>query len=155
MKKASKVFYDLMINENPELVSPQHTAFYDAIANKGTQEGKEAVTLKETHNDFKLSSLSNVLVGLSEQALSQRRDVSDRDYPNKFYEQLLMPDERYYEVDNMSKHMGPIARAKAKTQYILMEPSYLKAWREFKAESAKLIPHIETLVDANPEDCAG
>jgi hypothetical protein len=113
------------------------------------------VTLLETHNDFNLRTLSNVLVGLAEQALSQRRDVSDRDYPNKFYEKLLMPDERFYENDNMSRGEGEVERAKGKQQYILMEPSYLKAWRVFKAESGKLIPFINELVETNPKDVNG
>ena len=64
MKKASQVFYDMMINENPELISPQHQAFYDAAVNNGTQDSD--VTLLETHNDFNLRTLSNVLVGLAE-----------------------------------------------------------------------------------------
>lgn len=41
-----------------------------------------------------LSSLSGTLVGLSQQCLSFRRDARDRDYPNKFYEDFLMPEER-------------------------------------------------------------
>jgi hypothetical protein len=41
-----------------------------------------------------LKTLSNVLIGLADQALSFRRDVRDHDYPTKFYEDLLMPEER-------------------------------------------------------------
>jgi hypothetical protein len=73
-----------------------------------------------------------VLVGLAEQALSQRRDVVDCDYPNKFYEKLLMPDESYYQNDNQSRGLGEVERKKGKQQYVLMEGSYLKAWRVFK-----------------------
>ena len=50
--------------------------------------------LRDEHNQLNLKSLSNVLIGLADQALSFRRDVRDHDYPNKFYEELLMPEER-------------------------------------------------------------
>jgi hypothetical protein len=58
--------------------------------------------------------------------------VVDRDYPNKFYEKLLMPDESYYQIDNQSRGEGEVARKLGKQQYVLMEGSYLKAWRVFK-----------------------
>jgi hypothetical protein len=41
-----------------------------------------------------IGPLSDILVGLAEQSLSFRRDAKDKDYPNKFYEELLMPEER-------------------------------------------------------------
>ena len=50
---------------------------------------KRKVQVLETHNDLNLASLSNSLIGLADQALSSRRDVADRDYPNAFYEKIL------------------------------------------------------------------
>jgi hypothetical protein len=41
-----------------------------------------------------LGNVSDILVGLAEQSLSFRRDAKDKDYPNKQYEDLLMPEER-------------------------------------------------------------
>lgn len=47
--------------------------------------------MEESHNLIDLSTLSRTLVGLSNQALSFRRDTVRKEYLNKFYEELLMP----------------------------------------------------------------
>jgi len=67
-----------------------------------------------------LGSLSSTLVGLSQQALSHRRDAVDNDYPNKFYERYLLNDEH-----KGCKHL------QKREQYVLMERSYLNGWTTF------------------------
>lgn len=69
---------------------------------------KRKVKMLETHNDLSLATLSDSLIGLAEQALSQRRDVADRDYPNAFYEKILgIEEERsYYGSDEKMKDHG-------------------------------------------------
>jgi len=77
-----------------------------------------------------LGNLSDILVGLAEQSLSFRRDAKDKDYPNKFYEDLLMPEERRAEnpgAGQVEQHL--LNKYKAET--VLMERSYLNAWRTF------------------------
>lgn len=73
------------------MLSPQYDQFYDA-ATAGDAKPKDVST--ERHNDMRLYFISDILVGLAEQSLSARRDALDKDYPNEFYEQLLMPEEK-------------------------------------------------------------
>lgn len=90
MDRASSVFYELALNFNPELLSPQYNAFYDAATaqQNETQKGADQTTNKQTANGrvMSLGNLSDILVGLAEQSLSFRRDAKDKDYPNKYYE---------------------------------------------------------------------
>ena len=98
MSRAADVFYDYVLNYSPELLSPQHTDFFDAAINTQQSKSEQISTttnnLEENQNVINLKSLSQSLVGLSEQALSYRRDIQGRDYLNKFYEDLLMPLEK-------------------------------------------------------------
>ena len=87
-----------------------------------------------------LGTLSRTLVGLSNQALSYSRDVVKNDYLHKFYEESLMPEERYNAVKEFQDY---------KAQVVFMERSYLKAWKIFSQESAKLLPSIKELVEAD------
>lgn len=93
MERASSVFYEMALSFNPELLSPQYNAFYDAATSKPADD-QTTVTTIENHNDMSLGNVSDILVGLAEQSLSFRRDAKDKDYPNKQYEDLLMPEER-------------------------------------------------------------
>ena len=43
------------------------------------------------HDKISLGSLSQALIGLSQQALSYRREAHDQDYLHKFYEERFMP----------------------------------------------------------------
>lgn len=132
MERASEVFYDLVLNHQPELLSPQIDQYFEA-----TKQEKLPVQL-EKNNELSLGNLSEILVGLSEQALSFRRDAVDRDYPNEFYEKLLMPEEfRPTESTNMSeaeKH-----ELKEKHNMVLMERSYLNSWTNFISKAQQLI----------------
>ena len=96
---------------------------------------------------MRLGSLSDILVGLSEQAQSQRRDARGKDYPTDYYEELLHNDEKMnghvlatsYEQQNATKH---------KTPYVQMETSYLNGWRDFKNISSQIITqHIDRLIE--------
>ena len=63
------------------------------------------------------------MVGLSEQALSYRRDVNLKDYLNKFYEEYLMPHEqKLYNNDPVEE------KQHIKSDNIYMERGYLLAW---------------------------
>lgn len=101
--------------------------------------------MKERHNDLKLGFLSDILVGLAEQAQSYRRDACDKDYPNKFYEDLVKPEESrmdHRDVDPLEKY-----KQDRKTPYVQMEPSYLNAWTNFSTESGKIIDnHFKRLI---------
>ena len=44
---------------------------------------------------MRLHTLSSILVGIEKQALSYRRDISDKDYPSEFYEKLLNPEDEW------------------------------------------------------------
>ena len=128
MQRASDVFYDYVVNYAPELLSPQHNNFYETSINID-EASKDQVRnlsgtnyLEENQNIISLKTLSQALVGLSEQALSYRRDVNGKDYLHKFYKDYLMP---------MEKHIsGNEVRDLEKLKYetVMMERGYLKAW---------------------------
>ena len=128
MQRAADVFYDYVVNYAPEMLSPQHTTFYDTAVNTDssiktrTFGASQANYNEETQNVISLKTLSQTLVGLSEQALSFRRDVHRRDYLNKFYEDYLMPLEK--------KLYNNEWKGVEKIQYetVLMERGYLRAW---------------------------
>lgn len=88
-----------------------------------------------------MKTLSQTLVGLSEQALSYRRDVVGKDYLNKFYEDYLMPYEK-----NLYNSQGKGVADKFKAETVLMERGYLKAWQQFKSHSQAIIPRLRDLV---------
>lgn len=57
MERASNVFYDLVLNHNPELLSPQYNAFYDAVKSDEKKQMIEVTTTdtaKEMHNRITL-----------------------------------------------------------------------------------------------------
>lgn len=94
MNRAADVFYDYVLNYAPELISPQYSSFYEAAVNANKKGSVEQNYLQENQNIINLKTLSQSLVGLSQQALSYRRDVQGKDYLNKFYEDYLMPLEK-------------------------------------------------------------
>jgi hypothetical protein len=64
--------------------------------------------------------------------MSFRRDSLDKDYPSKKYEELLMPQERFFSHGNMGEeynalNIDPASREKN----VLMERTYLKGWKTF------------------------
>jgi hypothetical protein len=57
MERASNVFYDLVLNHNPELLSPQYNAFYEAVKSDEKNQMIEVTTTdsaKEEHNRINL-----------------------------------------------------------------------------------------------------
>jgi hypothetical protein len=78
--------------------------------------------MEENQNLINLKYLSQSLIGLSEQALSYRRDVHNKDYLNKVQEDYLMPLEKH--------QFGNTARGldKLKVETVMMERGYLRAW---------------------------
>ena len=82
-----------------------------------------------------------------------RRDVNDKDYPSKFYENLLMPEERRLNNDRASEQEK--LAEKGKSEYILMERSYLKSWRDFVETSSSMVREITNLVRTNGSDVEG
>lgn len=135
MERASQLFYDLVVNQQPDLLSPQYDQFYDA-ATRGNQRPPTDM-LTENHNDLTLRYISDSLVGLAEQAQAARRDACDKDYPNEHYERLLVPEEIY--VHNKDASPEKTAQAKFKTEFVLMEHSYLNAWTNFAKSSTTIV----------------
>lgn len=139
MQRAADVFYDYVVNYAPELLSPQHQAFYETAVNidpKLSPAKTETNYLEENQNVINLKSLSQALVGLSEQALSYRRDVLGKDYLNKFYEDYLMPLEKQIHANKT------FALEKVRYESVMMERGYLKAWQQFKEQSERILPRI-------------
>lgn len=63
MRRAANVFYDYVLNYQPELLSPQHEQFYKTA--KENETPKEKPNLEETQNNISLRTLSQTLTGLS------------------------------------------------------------------------------------------
>lgn len=150
MQRASDVFYDYVINYAPELLSPQHNKFYEAaVSSKGSTLSKNYI--EENQNVISLKTLSQSLVGLAEQALSYRRDAVGKDYLNKFYEEYLHP------LEN-SKYETPSQKElvhKFKTDVVMMERGYLKAWQQVKSFASTLVPRLRSLVDEDKDSFDG
>ena len=155
MQRAADVFYDYVVNYAPELLSPQHSTFYETAVNtdstiKTKTFGASNINyLEENQNLISLKTLSQTLVGLSEQALSFRRDVKRQDYLNKFYEDYLMPLEK--------KPYNNEIRGVEKIQYesVLMERGYLRAWQQFKEQADRIAPRLATLVKEDKDHIEG
>ncbi len=117
----------------------------------------DTLTQKQNHLDPKskidLGSLSNVLIGLNQQALSFRRDAKDLDYPNKFYEDLLMPEERRQGNLGISEEEQMMQKFKANN--VLMERTYLNGWQTFIRHSNSMVGLIGELLEKNQKDLEG
>jgi hypothetical protein len=79
--------------------------------------------------------------------MSYRRDALDKDYPSKKYEELLMPQERFFSHGVMgdeynSLNIDPASREKN----VLMERTYLKGWRTFMKRTENILPFVEKMV---------
>lgn len=125
MARAVDVFYDFVLNRHNELLSPQYDELYGAIKQR-----KPNIDIKEHQNYMNACSYSSIIIGVAEQAQSFRRDVHGYDYPNKFYENLLMPPEYLTKSDKIHKHVREAVEKTTPTN-VLMERSFLKAWRDF------------------------
>jgi len=53
MKRASSVFYDLALNFNPELLSPQYNVFYDAASHASNKATTFDQTTDTVPNNYK------------------------------------------------------------------------------------------------------
>jgi hypothetical protein len=82
MDRASQIFYEYVQNYAPELISPQYEEFYQqsqASISARTQ-NSDKLRLDEMHDKISLGSLSQSLIGLSQQALSYRKEANGHDY---------------------------------------------------------------------------
>ena len=70
-----------------------------------------------------MSTLSSVIVGAQQQALSFRREVQDNDYPNKFYKEYLMHDEMFEKM--IDENLPEDRRVVEQGKHVLMDRSYL------------------------------
>lgn len=95
MARAANVFYDYVLNYQPELISPQYDKMH--FAAQMAMETKPKADLNERQTSLTLRSLSQTLFGVAKQALSYRVDVEGRDYLHKFYEDYLMPNTKGFE----------------------------------------------------------
>lgn len=153
MERAAEIFYDYVQNYAPELVSPQYDEIYDAAQStlKSRNQAFEAaaVPLDEAHDKISLSSLSKALTGLSQQALSFRREANDQDYLHKFYEERAMKDE--IKDKHALDEMGHLLNAST----VRMARDYLKAYDIFDREVEKIWPRYKKLIKQSEDDLEG
>ncbi|CDW84758.1 UNKNOWN [Stylonychia lemnae] len=148
MERAASVFYDYVINYAPEMLSPQHEAFYQAaqesIKNSNGEQKSNDHYLTELHDAMNLGTLSQAFAGLESLALSYRKDVNREDYLNEFYENYVLPEDKYVKEMEYGRFF--------KQQHVLMERSYLRAWKVFSDESEKLLPYFRDLVNLDKDN---
>ena len=152
MERASRIFYDYVQNYAPELVSPQYEDFFksaqDSIAARS--QNKKPLNLDEMHDKISLGSLSQSLIGLSQQALSYRKEANGHDYLHDYYEKhatygdITDPDHPMFEV---SHHF--------ESNSVKMERDYLKAWDIFDREVEKMWPRLEKMILDSKDDLEG
>lgn len=151
MQRASEVFHDIVLQHSPDLLSPQIDEFYDAATanekKKPTERGVK--TTEESHNDLNLGNITDILVGLHEMSLGQRRDTNDRDYPNKYYRDLVMPDEAkdrpieyaFYEDTAHDRNINN------KTGYVHLDKSYVGSWLIYRQKAKQIVDeHFNKLI---------
>ena len=97
-----------------------------------------------------MKTLSQTLVGLSEQSLSFRRDVHKRDYLHSFYEDYLLPLEKRL-FSNEPRDMDRFV----KSEIVMMERAYLRPWKLFKTESERILPRMADLVKEESDKVEG
>ena len=94
------------------------------------------------------------MVGLEQQALSFRRDIADRDYPTEFYEQLVMPEEKW--LDRRHNTLDEEERAdghRMLSTHVKMERTYLNAWQTFMDRTENVPAVIEKMLSEDRVTC--
>jgi hypothetical protein len=153
MERAAEIFYDYVQNYAPELVSPQYDEIFDAaqstLKSRNQPFSSPTVPLDEAHDRISLSSLSKALTGLSQQALSFRREANDQDYLHKFYEERAMKDEITdgHALDDISHIVN--------TSTVKMARDYLKAYDIFDHEVERMWPRYKKLIKQSADDLEG
>lgn len=106
--------------------------------------------LNEDHDKISLSSLSQSLIGLSNQALSYRKEAGGDDYLHKFYENHLTQTEikNPEHPDFEHAHLNEPATVR-------MARDYVKAWTIFDKEVDQLEPRIINLINQSKNDLEG
>lgn len=64
MDSAVEVFYDLVLNYHPEVLSPQYDSFYDAATDTKPSSKEVAASKGDRHASLNMHTLSSTLVGL-------------------------------------------------------------------------------------------
>lgn len=152
MDRASRIFYDYVQNYAPELISPQYEDFIKSAESSidARTQSKKKLNLEELHDKISLGSLSQSLIGLSQQALSYRKEANGHDYLHNYYEKHAttyeMTDPKHPDYDVMH-HFEP--------NTVRMERDYLKAWDIFDREVEKIQPRLEKLIKQSANDLEG
>ena len=97
MEAASEIFYDLVTNYKPSLLSPQYDMFSDAAqAAKGwdTRLDLAENQVKGYNDDLTMMTFAQTLAGLEAQALSFRREAYDREYPTQHYKDHVLQEQK-------------------------------------------------------------
>jgi hypothetical protein len=133
-------------------MAEQYDGFIQAANDSKTSRTQpvEQVSLEEDHDKISVSSLSNSIIGLSQQALSFRRDATGKDYLHKFYEDHLTKDIVKDEGHPDFEHSWL-----SESFNVRMKQDYLKAYYVFEREVDKIIPRLKVLVTSHPQDVNG
>jgi len=130
-------------------MSPSYDQYYEA--SKISQEklkpkGKLSFDINdiEHHNQINLSTISSVIVGAQQQALSFRREVQDNDYPNQFYKEYLLHDELFDKM--LDENLPEDRRVVEHTKHVLMDRSYLQAWQLYLHEAKQISPKLLEMI---------
>lgn len=152
MRRASHIFYEYCQNFAPELMSEQYFDFFKA--SRDSQLARTKVTsnldLNEKHDLISVGSLSQSLIGLSQQALSFRKDAQDKDFLHKFYEDHVTRDnikDEDHELYNQAPNF--------ESYNVKMKQEYLRGFYIFEKEAEKILPRLIKLINKSPNDTEG
>lgn len=158
MDSAVEVFYDLVLNYHPEVLSPQYDNFYDAATDVKMSPKEFGAAKGDRYANMNIHTLSSTLIGLEKQVMSYRRDLKDKDYPTEFYEKLLNADEQWFNrhSEHMAKNVEKLGH-KLKSEYVKMERTYLNGWRTFEEKTQRvpevMLKMIQGKNTLHPDDC--
>ena len=152
MDRASRIFYEYVQNYAPELISPQYEDFYQSAQQSiaARTESKPSLALDEMHDKISLGSLSQSLIGLSQQALSYRKEAHGHDYLHDYYEKhatngdIKDPDDPMFKIAHLLE-----------SNSVRMQRDYLKAWDIFDREVEQMWPRLEKMIEDNKDDLEG
>ncbi len=117
LQRAMRIFEDLCMILQPELVSPKHTAMIEAVAKRERSRSDRKWTNMEPSNEMGVEGIGRVLTGFVNVAYSPVKDIAGKDYLNKSFEKTLQPEG---------------------LEYIVVAPSLTKIWRDTRDKMLKI-----------------
>ena len=116
------------------------------------------MTLEEQHDRISLGSLSQALIGLSQQAASFRKDATGKDFLHQFYEDHATQASFGAKYDKQKQEPGANSTNiyhHFDTFNVRMKLDYLRAFFTFETESSNMVSRLLNLIKSSSNDLEG